>query len=92
MAWHGPIGFVRDALREFVGILVGRAHWRSLDELYAFHFPGHSVSPDQSFQLLGGDSLTYVEMSMALAELFDDPPTDWHTLSLRELKLLQLGL
>jgi acyl carrier protein len=59
--------------------------------LFAFHFSGRVIRDDDSFQSLSGDSLTYVDMTMALDQLLDRTPTDWRAVILRELKALQLG-
>lgn len=40
---------------------------------------------DDTFVSLGGDSLSYVEMSIALEEILGVLPNDWHTTPLREL-------
>lgn len=43
------------------------------------------VDPDASFVDLGGDSLSYVEMSVRLEELLGTLPADWHTTPIRRL-------
>ena len=40
---------------------------------------------DDSFVGLGGDSLSYVEMSICLEEVLGPLPRDWHTTALRDL-------
>ncbi|MFG2169326.1 non-ribosomal peptide synthetase [Micromonospora chersina] len=56
-----------------------------LCRLYADLLDQPEVSTDQSFVDLGGDSLSYVEMSVRLEELLGDLPADWHTTPIREL-------
>jgi hypothetical protein len=46
---------------------------------------GVDASPDDTFAGLGGDSLSYVEMSIVLEELLGELPRDWHLRPLREL-------
>jgi acyl-coenzyme A synthetase/AMP-(fatty) acid ligase len=43
------------------------------------------VEPDDSFLSLGGDSLSYVECAVRLEPVIGRLPTDWHTLTVREL-------
>ncbi|MET8832459.1 non-ribosomal peptide synthetase [Micromonospora sp. NPDC004540] len=56
-----------------------------LCRLYADLLDQPEVSADQSFVDLGGDSLSYVEMSVRLEELLGDLPADWHLTPIREL-------
>ncbi|WP_367318497.1 AMP-binding protein [Streptomyces sp. HUAS ZL42] len=44
------------------------------------------VTEDSSFVSLGGDSLSYVEMSLRLEESLGHLPADWHTRTIRELR------
>ncbi|MFD9522499.1 AMP-binding protein [Streptomyces sp. NPDC059979] len=48
--------------------------------------PRQGVTPDSSFVSLGGDSLSYVEMSLRLEKALGHLPPGWHTTSIRELK------
>lgn len=48
-------------------------------------FVGVDPSPDDSFVSLGGDSLSYVEMSLRLEEILGTLPRDWHSLPRRDL-------
>ncbi|MEU9826327.1 AMP-binding protein [Micromonospora chersina] len=56
-----------------------------LCRLYADLLDRPEVSADQSFVDLGGDSLSYVEMSVRLEQLLGDLPAGWHTTPIREL-------
>ena len=56
-----------------------------LCRLYAELLDQPAVTADDSFVSLGGDSLSYVEMSVRLEELLGDLPTDWHRTPIREL-------
>ncbi|AQT75533.1 AMP-binding protein [Streptomyces sp. fd1-xmd] len=44
------------------------------------------VTRDSTFVGLGGDSLSYVEMSLQLEERLGHLPADWHTMPIGELK------
>jgi acyl-CoA synthetase (AMP-forming)/AMP-acid ligase II len=57
-----------------------------LVRLYATILDRDDVSPDSSFVGLGGDSLSYVEMSLHLEEALGSLPDDWHLLPLRDLR------
>ncbi|WP_275946834.1 AMP-binding protein [Streptomyces sp. T21Q-yed] len=54
--------------------------------LYAEILDRADVTEDSSFVSLGGDSLSYVEMSLRLEETLGELPTDWHTTPIRDLR------
>ncbi|MFJ7068485.1 AMP-binding protein [Streptomyces sp. NPDC101115] len=54
--------------------------------LYARILDRPDVTPDSSFVSLGGDSLSYVEMSLHLEARLGRLPVNWHTTPLRELE------
>ncbi|MGC1215676.1 MAG: acyl carrier protein, partial [Micromonospora sp.] len=56
-----------------------------LCRLYAELLDQPAVTADDSFVSLGGDSLSYVEMSVRLEELLGDLPADWHSMPIRDL-------
>ncbi|HKY14954.1 MAG TPA: AMP-binding protein [Microthrixaceae bacterium] len=45
-----------------------------------------SVGPADTFVSLGGDSLSYVEASLALEELLDPLPESWHLMTVADLE------
>lgn len=57
-----------------------------LCRLYAEVLDRADVTADQSFVDLGGDSLSYVEMSVRLERALGHLPPDWHTRPIRELR------
>ena len=57
----------------------------ALRALYAELLGHDSVSADESFVSLGGDSLSYVEMSVRLEDLLGQLPAQWHTTVIRDL-------
>ncbi|MDQ1051006.1 acyl-CoA synthetase (AMP-forming)/AMP-acid ligase II [Streptomyces sp. V4I2] len=59
-----------------------------LRTLYAEILDRTDVTEDSSFVSLGGDSLSYVEMSLRLEQALGVLPTDWHTTPIRELHVL----
>jgi acyl-CoA synthetase (AMP-forming)/AMP-acid ligase II len=56
-----------------------------LVELYTEVLDRADVTEDSSFVSLGGDSLSYVEMSIRLEQALGSLPTDWHTTAIRDL-------
>ena len=46
------------------------------------------AGPEDSFAVLDGDSLSYVELSIRLEDLLGDLPRDWPSMSVRELGAL----
>ncbi|MFD9934059.1 AMP-binding protein [Streptomyces massasporeus] len=59
-----------------------------LVRLYAEILDRADVTEDSSFVSLGGDSLSYVEMSLCLEEALGHLPADWHTRTIRDLRTL----
>lgn len=57
----------------------------TVSEVFARCFPGRDIRPTDSFVSLGGDSLTFVEASIALAEVLGDLPENWQDMALAEL-------
>ncbi len=53
--------------------------------LYADLLRREGVTDDDSFVALGGDSLTYVELSVRLEQLLGRLPADWHLAPVRDL-------
>lgn len=62
------------------------AHPDQLCQLYAEILDRSDVTRDSSFVSLGGDSLSYVEMSIRLEQALGHLPVNWHTLPIRELR------
>ncbi|MFJ4013670.1 AMP-binding protein [Streptomyces sp. NPDC090026] len=56
-----------------------------LCRLYEHVLDRTGVTPDSTFVGLGGDSLSYVEMSLQLEERLGHLPADWHTTPIRDL-------
>ncbi|WP_246101636.1 AMP-binding protein [Streptomyces cyaneus] len=54
--------------------------------LYAEILDRTDVTEDSSFVSLGGDSLSYVEMSLRLEQALGVLPAEWHTTPIRELR------
>ena len=57
----------------------------ALRQLYASALGRSDISDGESFATLGGDSLSYVEVTLGLEEILGRLPEAWATMSLREL-------
>lgn len=57
-----------------------------LTALYAQILDRQDVTPASTFVSLGGDSLSYVEMSIRLEQVLGHLPPDWHTTPIGELR------
>jgi acyl-coenzyme A synthetase/AMP-(fatty) acid ligase/peptidoglycan/LPS O-acetylase OafA/YrhL len=57
-----------------------------LRKLYAEILERPDVTDDSTFVGLGGDSLSYVEMSVRLEEILGALPLGWHTMPIRQLR------
>ncbi|WP_137991397.1 AMP-binding protein [Streptomyces vilmorinianum] len=81
-------GSVAEALRgiDLAPLSPGDGSHEDLVRLYATILDRDDVTPDSSFVGLGGDSLSYVEMSLHLEETLGTLPDHWHLLPLRELR------
>lgn len=54
--------------------------------LFRHEFPGQEVRPGDSFESLGGDSLHYIQVSLALESRFGHLPDHWERMSAAELQ------
>ncbi|NMH98334.1 AMP-binding protein [Pseudonocardia sp. K10HN5] len=63
-----------------------RARERSVRAVFVRVLGEPDVDGDASFVSLGGDSLSYVEMSVALEDVLGCLPEDWHVLTVTELE------
>ena len=60
----------------------------SVKNVFVEHFPRQHISTDSSFVRLGGDSLSYVGVSIALERLLGNLPVRWEESSVAELERL----
>jgi len=61
----------------------------SVAAIFASLLPGLTITPDSSFVSLGGDSLNYVDLTLALEELIGELPKGWESMSVQQLELLR---
>lgn len=54
--------------------------------LFRREFPGQVVTPDDTFETLGGDSLRYIQFSLSFEQRFGQLPQDWEKLSVTALQ------
>lgn len=64
----------------------GRGSTEDLCALYARVLDRSDVTEHSTFVGLGGDSLSYVEMSISLEERLGHLPSDWHVTAIRDLE------
>ena len=57
----------------------------SVASIYAGAFPGATIAPTDSFASLGGDSLNYVTVSLALEDLIGELPDRWEEMPVAAL-------
>jgi len=49
-------------------------------------FPGRTVGPEDSFETMGGDSLSYIQFSLGFEERFGPLPGGWESLTIAQLE------
>jgi acyl-CoA synthetase (AMP-forming)/AMP-acid ligase II len=54
--------------------------------LFQHEFSGQTISPNDSFYSLGGDSLHYIQFSLSYESRFGPLPDDWEKLSVAQLQ------
>lgn len=59
-----------------------------LEGVFSENFPGKQIGATDSFVSLGGDSLSYVAVAVALEELIPRLPAHWERLKVEELEVL----
>jgi acyl carrier protein/peptidoglycan/LPS O-acetylase OafA/YrhL len=64
---------------------------RTVRELFESTFPGARITPQDSFESLGGDSLRYIRFSMEFERRFGFSPAQWEALSVERLQQLVDG-
>ena len=72
------------AWRRFIPF-VSFAPNQSVAAVFESHFPGQQINRQDSFQDLGGDSLSYVNVSLDLETVIGDLPENWETLTIDSL-------
>jgi acyl-CoA synthetase (AMP-forming)/AMP-acid ligase II len=84
--------FYTDFLQE-LGSAFGFGRSAKLDVAEAFRstLNVQALQPDDSFVSLGGDSLRYVELSLALEEIFGELPPGWERMPVEQLEDLRVS-
>jgi acyl-coenzyme A synthetase/AMP-(fatty) acid ligase len=57
--------------------------------IFAARFPNQEIKPESSFMSLGGTSLDYIDMMLALEKSISNLPQDWYKVSLHDLEQQQ---
>lgn len=53
-------------------------------------FPGRTIGPDDSFESMGGDSLSYIQFSLGFEDRFGALPSGWEALTVAQLETLRV--
>lgn len=61
-------------------------HTQSVADVFRVVFDRPDIDPRQSFASMGGDSFSYVEMSVRLEQRLGSLPAGWHTMSVADLE------
>ncbi len=80
-----PGGPVRFRARSPISRLLVRHDRSDVRALFERAFPGRTFDDDATFVSLGGDSLSFVELSVKLESAIGHLPAGWQNLSVREL-------
>lgn len=72
------------AALEFLGMRRRRS--ASVGEIFAAAFNLKSIDDQKSFSSLGGDSLSYVDVSIALEDFIGHVPQNWENMTIQELE------
>ncbi|MBN9590206.1 MAG: acyl-CoA ligase (AMP-forming), exosortase A system-associated [Alphaproteobacteria bacterium 64-11] len=80
-------GRLKDSALEMVGLK--RRSIGSVAEIFASTFNLKSVDPDLTFSALGGDSLSYVDVLIALEDFIGYVPENWENIPIRDLEKLE---
>lgn len=51
-------------------------------------FPGNKIGPDDSFETMGGDSLSYIQFQLGFEDRFGPLPSGWEALTVTQLQSL----
>lgn len=90
--WQHPFQFVRDVLIEMGKLLLGSIdRSRSVAAIFRDLLLVDAVNPGDSFVSLGGDSMSYVELSVQLEDILGTLPANWHLLTVQELDEFRLA-
>ena len=81
--------FVRTEQPAKVDAVVDHATASMPHDVQAFFrqfFPGRTVGPEDSFETMGGDSLSYIQFSLGFEERFGPLPGGWESLTIAQLE------
>ncbi|RYI35091.1 MAG: rfbL protein [Acetobacteraceae bacterium] len=59
---------------------------RDVRSLFQYEFPGQKIESSDTFETLGGDSLHYIQFSLAFESRFGQLPDTWEKLSVTQLQ------
>lgn len=77
---------IRDLRQQAVGAAASALPRKQLAPAIAEILGRASIDPSQSFASLGGDSLTYIQASLAIEDLLGYMPADWENLPIQAIE------
>lgn len=85
------LNFYRRAWAEGLAILgFGKPGWNSVEEIFAMFVGGYVPGGQGSFREQGGDSLSYIQVALALEDYLGHLPEDWEGLTIGDLEEARL--
>lgn len=81
--------FVQQAKVAPADILSEKAAERDADTVRMFFeqfFPGRTIGTDDSFETMGGDSLSYIQFSLGFEDRFGALPSGWESMTVGQLE------
>lgn len=81
--------FVQTSQLEHAAAVASQAAEAKADDVQAFFrqfFPGRKITPDDSFETMGGDSLSYIQFSLGFEDRFGPLPSGWESLTVTQLE------
>ena len=81
--------FVEQSKAAAADPVVGQVTESRTDDVQSFFrkfFPGRRISREDSFETMGGDSLSYIQFSLGFEERFGALPSGWESLTVAELE------
>ena len=78
--------FAREYIRAMAEVLgIRNSDWQSAEHIFRTLIGRRTVRPTDTFITLAGDSMSYVQVSLALQQYLGRLPQDWANLTVREI-------
>ncbi len=89
--WHISLSsWLRDYIFYKLPVNSGpKQEWENVAQMYAVILGAANVTGDQTFASLGGVSLAYVQISLALEQYLGSVPARWESTSVMQLEQMK---